>query len=175
MPKHTYSALFLGAFALSAALTACSGKPSVSPIGVVESLYSFDLSSPMVGLPTEAQSAHIARFLDPELNAMIERARMIRDSATRAAPSEKPPWTDGDLFTSHFEGPNSFYVKATAEGRGTTALLVRFEHVEDSTRVNWVDTVYVVARRGEWLISDVAFGGTWPFAAKGTLRQKLTP
>jgi hypothetical protein len=92
----------------------------------------------------------------------------------RAAPTEKPLYADEDLFSSLLEGPTSFYVKATGEGK-RNIVLVQFENRAGDKSVQWVDTAYVMPHDTTWIIADIHFGGTWPMAARGTLLQRLLP
>lgn len=64
------------------------------------------------GAPTVAEHDTLAPMLARELSALLARADATRAAARAAAPSEKPPFTDGDLFSSLFEGPTSFAASA---------------------------------------------------------------
>ncbi|HET7042690.1 MAG TPA: hypothetical protein VFI13_11745 [Gemmatimonadales bacterium] len=154
-------------------LAACARGPKESPVAVVESLYSTEMFAPIRGLPTADQARHLAPFLGDSLNRLLERAQAIQDSEARAHPDEKPSWADGDLFTSLFEGPTSFY--ALAPARGTPIKVpVRFTRDDNGQRLEWTDTA-LVARRGDtWVIEDVLYGGTWGFAPHGSLRAQLS-
>ena len=153
-------------------LAACTPKPTVAPTAVVEGFYAALLSHPIAGAPSEAELAEIAPFLGDSLKARLTAARVLRDHDVATSPGEKPAFADGDLFTSLSEGPTSFYVLATERGR-VVKVPVRFERRDASHSTQWVDTAYVVPRDTSWVIEDVAFGGSWDFAAKGTLQQRL--
>lgn len=152
------------------ALAACTHRPE--PGVVVESLYANLLSYPVGGAPDSGELRVLAPFLGDSLHALLARAERIRDSARAAAPTEKPPFTDGDLFTSLFEGPSSFYVMATQKGP-PTKVLVHFEYRDQNRSTIWVDTAVVAWTGGAWRVQDVNFGGTWDFAPHGTLLQRL--
>ena len=155
-------------------LAACGAKPKVEPAAVVEGFYAQLLSLPISGAPDSEQVARITPLFSDSLIAELQRARRISDSARTAYPDEKPPFAEGDLFTSLFEGPTSFFVMGTRDGP-PTAVLVHFEHREGNTSVNWVDTIYVAPHDQSWVITDVAYGGTWPMANKGRLSTNLLP
>ena len=156
------------------ALAACAPKARVEPAVMVEAFYAHLLTYPVTGAPNAGDIPRIAPFLSESLLADLQRAARLRDSAVAQHPDEKPPFAEGDLFTSLFEGPTSFSVQATQDRPGT-AVLVHFEHREGASSVEWVDTVYVVRRDTTWAVTDVAYGGTWPMANKGTLRANLRP
>lgn len=163
--SHFIAALLLGA---------CASPPKASPVAVVESLYSSTLVSPAMGLPTKGQAAHLAPFLDDSLDRLIARAQVIRDSEMVTHIGDKPSWADGDLFTSLFEGPTSFYAMTPIMGK-VVKVPVRFERNDGGRSTIWIDTAIVIPRDTSWVIGDIIFGGTWPMAAKGTLKERLQP
>ena len=167
-------ALPLPSLALGASLAACAPKAKVEPAAVVEAFYAELLTHPVVGAPNAGDLPRIVPFLADSLRADLERIARVHDSAAAAHPDEKPPFADGDLFTSMFEGPTAFWVMATQERPGP-AVLVHFEHREGNSSTEWVDTVYVARRDTSWVVADVAYGGTWPMANHGRLRANLRP
>ena len=151
---------------------ACTPKAKVEPGAVVESFYVGLLSRPISGAPTVTDMPRLHPFVSDSLYADLWRAWQLHDSLADAHPDEKPPFADGDLFTSLFEGPNSFSVQATQD-RPAPAVLVHFERRGATASTEWVDTVYVARRDTSWVITDIAYGGTWPMANRGTLRKLL--
>jgi hypothetical protein len=167
------SSKLLPAFALL--LAACHPAPKAAPGAVVEAFYGELLTHPIFGAPDSAQLVRIAPFLSENLQGRLVAAYKERERATAAAPGDKPPFADEDLFSSMMEGPTFFYVKATGTGK-RTAVIVQFGHrVAGTPSVEWLDTAYVVPKDTTWVIDDIGFGGTWPMAAKGTLQQRLVP
>ena len=167
--------LALTSLALGAGLAACTPKPRVAPGVVVEAFYAELLTHPIFGPPDSGAFLRIAHFLGDTLQARLLAARAEMEREARAAPNDKPALADDDLFSSLMEGPTSFYVKATGEGKGRSVVLVQFEDRTGNALVQWVDTAYVVPRDTTWVIDDIHFGGTWPMAARGTLLHRLLP
>ena len=159
-------------FLLLPLLAACAPRAKVEPGAAVEAFYAHLLTYPVIGAPNAGDLPRIAPFLSDSLLADLQRAAQLRDRAAALHPDEKPPFAEGDLFTSMFEGPTAFYVEATQE-RPARAVLVHFEHREGKSSVQWVDTVYVARRDTTWAITEIAYGGTWPMANHGTLRKLL--
>ncbi|HVX87468.1 MAG TPA: hypothetical protein VG940_00970, partial [Gemmatimonadales bacterium] len=157
--------------ALSAGLAACAPKAKVEPAVVVEAFYAHLLTYPVTGAPNQGDLPRIAPFLADPLLAELTRAGRLRDSAADAHPDQKPPFADGDLFTSMFEGPTAFSVMATRDA--PPAVLVHFEHRDSTGSTEWVDTVLVARHDTTWVVTDIAYGGTWPMANKGRLRANL--
>jgi hypothetical protein len=153
---------------------ACTPKPKVAPGALVEAFYAELLVRPIVGAPDSEASSRLAPFLTDTLQERLRAARIEMERQAKAAPTEKPPFADEDLFSSLMEGPTSFYVKATGEGKWNI-VLVQFENRTGGQSVQWVDTAYVVPHDTTWVVADIHFGGTWPMAARGTLLQRLLP
>ena len=152
-------------------LAACTPKAKVEPTAVVEAFYAHLLSYPVTGAPNAGDLPRLAPFLSDSLLAELARAGRVRDRAATVHRNEKPPFADGDLFTSMFEGPTSFWVMAAQDA--PPAVLVHFEHRDSVSSTEWVDTVLVARRDTSWMITDIAYGGTWPMANKGRLRENL--
>ena len=102
----------------------------------------------------------------------MDDARREQERFAQSHPDEKPPWVDGCLFASLFEGPDRFeIVGSEPQADGTTRLTVRFGYRDAPA---WQDAV-IVARDGErWVIDDFVFSGAGQFNAPGRLSDSLT-
>jgi hypothetical protein len=200
----TFFALPALALSLVAAglLTACGSKPAAEAVAappaalpaalpaaapelVVADLYAALAAARPSGAPTDAQRLTLAPLLTAELTGLLQRADAARSAARVAAPGEKPPFTDGDLFSSLFEGPTAFAVgkavsAATApDGRlGDLQVPVDFVHTIDLAAgggepTTWTDTVLLREENGRFVVADIAFGGGWDFANKGSMVAAL--
>jgi hypothetical protein len=157
----------------AAALAGCFGASARTPTGVVESFYAKRIDLEIAGAPTPHELEAVAPYLTPELHRLLEEAGALRERDAAATPDEKPPFADGDLFSSLFEGPTAFRVVDDQERGDTHRIAVRFTSRQKSDSVSWQDTVVVVPDDGEFAIADVEYGGRWKFAAQGTLRSNL--
>jgi hypothetical protein len=187
----TFFALPALALSLVAAglLTACGSKPAAeaaaAPELVVADLYAALAAARPSGAPTDAQRLTLAPLLTAELTGLLQRADAARSAARVAAPGEKPPFTDGDLFSSLFEGPTAFSVgkavsAATLPGGrlGDLQVPVDLVHTIDPATgggepTTWTDTVLLREENGRFVVADIAFGGGWDFANKGTMVAAL--
>lgn len=179
-------------------LTACGSKPAAEAVAappaalpaaapelVVADLYAALAAARPSGAPTDAQRLTLAPLLTAELTGLLQRADAARSAARVAAPGEKPPFTDGDLFSSLFEGPTAFSVgkavsAATAPGGrlGDLRVPVDLVHTIDPAAgggepTTWTDTVLLREENGRFVVADIAFGGGWDFANKGTMVAAL--
>jgi len=83
---------------------------------------------------------------------------------------DKPPFVDGCLFASLFEGPKAFKVgTAVAEGSGSKVKV----HFTADEGVAWDDEVIVVKEDGRDVIDDVLLSGIGQFNPPGRLSTNL--
>lgn len=158
--------------------------PAAAPEQVVADFYAALAAQRPSGAPTDAQRAVLAPLLSAELTGLLQRADAARAAARAAAPMEKPPFTDGDLFSSLFEGPTAHVVgkavpAADAPGGrlGDLRVPVTLTHVSDPAGGGkgrtWTDTVLLREENGRFVVADIAFGGDWDFANKGSMVAAL--
>ena len=159
--------------------------PAAAPEQVVADLYAALNTLRPSGAPTDTQRLILAPLLSAVLTGLLQRADAARTAARAAAPTEKPPFTDGDLFSSLFEGPSAFTVgkavsaAAAPGGRlGDLQVPVDLVHTIDPAAgggepATWTDTVLLREENGRFVVADIAFGGGWDFANKGTMIAAL--
>jgi hypothetical protein len=128
------------------------------------------------GLPTAEELKQLEPFLSAGLRLLIMEASEHSARYQREHPDEKPPFVDGDYFSSNFEGVSRFEVARVEKKRSGYRVSVRFEY-DDPTNpkevVRWEDAVLVVEGPGGWAIDDVEYHAPWPFANHGRLSQAL--
>jgi len=164
---------------LAALATGCSApRPdgpqpcpaSDTPQGVVCNFYARYLELRPSGVPTPEQQAALAPWLSEGLQASLDAARREQELFRVRSPGEKPPFVDGCLFASLFEGPTSFDVGDVAYGRSDIRVAVRFRYGTDT---HWQDEIVVRRERGVYVIDDVVFAGAGPFNPPGRLSEAL--
>ena len=120
------------------------------------------------GLPNDAQLKRLAPYLTPELVSAFKNAGKEQAEYMRKNPDDKGPWVEGDLFSSLFEGVESWKV-GTAMIKGSTAEVpVQLSYRGDSKEtVNWSDTLVLKQTSAGWRVADIRMGGKWAFKAGG--------
>ena len=125
------------------------------------------------GLPTERQQAKLAPFLSRRLLGLLDRARLEQQDFARRSPDEKPPFVDGCLFTSLFEGLDRFEVLSTdPQTEGTIHVVVRFGYRDAAP---WQDVIVVEPESDRFVIDDILFSGAGEFNPPGRLTNRLAP
>src|SRR5215813_10006441 len=109
---------------LSTALLLQSQASKSSAADTVKRFYNTYRAQKFSGLPDAAQLAKLAPYLSASLQTLIRAAQKEQDRCEKAAPDEKPPWVEGDMFTSNFEGFTWFQIQ---NGPDT---IVAFEYMD---------------------------------------------
>lgn len=148
-------------------LLGCSGD---SPRTPVENFYRLYLKIHPVGLPTKEQELAMAPYLSKRLLGLIDEARSYQETFRRQFPDRKPPWVEGCLFASLFEGPTQFKISSViANSDGTSTVKVHFWY----ETFEWEDAVIVRKEVNKFVIDDFLMSGAGPFNPPGRLSENL--
>lgn len=151
--------------ALLSFLVACASAPPATPRDAVSAFYTEYIHQRSPGLPEGPALERMRPMLSERLYGLIANALQYSSDYEKAHPGDKPPFVDGDAFTSNFEGADRFEI-VSADGNEVT---VKF-HYETS---GWNDVVVVKEERGRYVIDDVKFGGAGEFNPAGVLSESL--
>jgi hypothetical protein len=171
------AALLLFACALTWSASAIKPVDPDSPEATVKAFYDICIEEKITGLPTDAQFEELRPLISESLANLLADARMEQAEFSREYPDEKPPWVEGDLFSSLFEGPTRFTAgKAVIHGKHATVTVDFADDSAGDKPFEWKDDVLLVLNDdGDWLIDDIVYRGTWDFATKGKLSDALSP
>jgi hypothetical protein len=162
----------------------CSKTHSTSlPDSVVEHFYKTYLPKWTGGLPYGRDLEELRPFLSDNLYRLINEALEYQKRFIALHPEElsssggpaiiyKPPFIDGDYFSSSFEGPKSFKILKT-EKAPNGSYLVHVLFVYDQSVAGWEDVIIVIKERGVYVIDDVIYSGAGDFNPKGRLTDRL--
>ena len=167
------------------ALGACHSCPQAAkdaPAGkgdatsTAKAFYQALRQEPVRGLPDAKQMKRLSPFLSEGLVSGFAKAAKEQKAYMAKFPEDKPPWIEGDLFSSLFEGPTSWTTgPAAVKGRKAEAP-VRLVYRDAEKPVEWTDTIILEqGADGAWKVTDIRMGGKWAFKAGGnSLLQTLT-
>ena len=151
--------------ALFVLLITATGAAATSPATAVRNFYTTYLKHRSGGLPDGRELERLRPMLSARLYDSIVAALRYQDSYKKKNPDDKPPFVDGDYFSSLFEGPSSFKVGETTND----GVRVNFAY-EDA---RWTDTVVVIQEQGRYVVDDVIFSGVGEFNPAGRLSERL--
>lgn len=170
MPNHWRH---VAAFAVLLLATAC-GRTAKSATAAVAQFYTVLDAAGVNRVPDAAQLQAMGPYLTDSLAHALTMARNAREAAEKAAPNDKPPFADGDPFSSLFEGRTSLAVKDSIARGDTTLVVVQFTNDTQKPPVNWKDTVVVVKQGEQFRVADIRYGTAWEFGFRGRLLDLLT-
>jgi len=166
-------ALLLASSVLASAQRPTTQRVPNSPGTAVIKFYSALIKQKVSGLPTAKQRPAIWPLLTEDLKALLDAAQREQDAFIEANPDEKPPFIEGDLFSSLFEGAQSFELGQTSLHDRQAIVPVMFTYSDGARTTKWTDTVVLMKSGGAWKIWDVRYGGTWDFKPGTNLRAVL--
>lgn len=130
------------------------------------------------GLPSPEEMQGLSGYLSQRLTTAIESARVRQQALMGDHPDDKPPFIEGSLYTSAFEGATAIErAKVLANKAGQEArvrVYLRYDDDQaDSKPFRWHDQLRLRCESGRWRVDDVMAEGTWGFGNHGSLRDGL--
>lgn len=159
---------------LLAASSSTEAQTATSPSAVTDSFYKKYIAYKMQGLPTEKQVKILAPLFSKDIMAMIAADRVQQKKFSKEHPEEKPPWIEGDLFSSLIEGATSYSLGKSRVEKTRAEVDVHLVYKYKSDATEWMDTVVLTKTNGKWVINDILFKGNWAFMNGASLRASLT-
>ena len=158
----------------AASVAPATSAEEAGPPQVANSFYKEVRVKRISGLPEPARLKKLAPFLAPDLVTAFERAWREQQSFIRKHPDEKPPWIEGDLFSSLFEGVTTWKLGSAKTDGERAQVPVNLTYTGGKNTQRWTDTLLLKHTSAGWKIDDIRMGGEWAFKAGGnTLRQTL--
>lgn len=155
--------------------TTADTRPDEDPAAMARIFYAELRRETIHGLPTAAQLQRLSPCLAPGLLRLFAEADAEQKRFIRQHPDEKPPWIEGDLFSSLFEGVERWRLgEVTRTGtRASVKVHLSYRgHGPDTVR--WSDTLLLVRTADGWRLDDIRMEGEWAFKNGDTLRGILT-
>ena len=126
------------------------------------------------GLPSDSQLKTLSPFLSPELITLFENARRDQSRFLRSNPGDKPPWIEGDVFSSLFEGFTSYKIGNPQDHDEGLAVPIKLEYGPKKPKeVRWTDLLILDRTSGEWKVANIIFKGKWEFKSGSSLKKNL--
>lgn len=152
----------------------CAQSTRTSSTRAAEKFYRTYLKLKINGLPNDHQLTILSPLITSDLKSLLVTARQIQAKYNQEHPDEKPPWADGDLFSSLFEGAQSFRIGRATRRGDTAEVPVQLKYEQGSSTTRWSDVLVLVRRGNRWLVSDILLKGEWAFKSGDSLRSVLS-
>ncbi len=158
-----------------------------NPEDTAKNFYSTVLSfSIKACLPDENQLRRLTPYMSKRLTALIRNALAYSEQFAKDHPPQrtkegylildKPPFSDGDCFSSNVEGVTSFAIGKSHESKGKYQIdlnLVRIDPMSPNKPIEWTDAVHIIKEDGRFVVDDLEFLADWPYANHGSLSKTL--
>ena len=128
------------------------------------------------GVPHARLRAKFAPLVSHTLAQLLERAESAERHYAKVSKNQTPPLIEGDLFTSLFEGAQSFTVKGCERNTAATVCTVELRRDDNTAGKSvtiWSDKVHLVRNGRHWVVDDIEYGGNWQFKHNGRLKELL--
>lgn len=162
-------------FALGFMLAACGeAKPEADALRAAAVFYDIVLSARSSGVPDADMRARLRPVISSDLDSLLSQAAEAERRHTERVNNSEPPYLQGDIFSSLFEGATAYEI-GTCDGDERRMQCEAMLAHEAEEPVQWTDRLVLVANGGpedrRWLVDDILYGGDWDFASKGTLKS----
>jgi len=159
-------------------LVLAAASPSLAgdtPESTVTGFYNAYVKLKTRGIPAAKDLAEYKPYITPELAGLLKSADDAEIKYKADTKGEVPPLVEGDIFTSLFEGADSFKVLSCEEKGDKASCSVEFKNTNpgDGKTFTWKDSPVLEKGKFGWLINDVEYKGDWDFAVKGDMTGLL--
>lgn len=130
------------------------------------------------GIPDEKQLTQLERFFTPSLRSLFATALKEQRRCTKRFPTDKPPWIEGDIFSSSFEGFDSFVIEKSSIDDNAATLIIKYTiqpQGVDAANTSWHDALLLKKIDALWRVDDMQYRGDFAFGSGFgvSLRQSL--
>ena len=153
--------------------SACAPAEATTPQHAVMQLYAMLDALGVHSVPDAPALRALRPFLGDSLAEALGRADAARTQAAQQEPDEKPPFADGDPFSSLFEGRTDARPDTVLVQGDTAFVVMAFANATQKPAVNWRDTVVVTRVDGRYVVADIRYGTDWEFGFTGRLLDLL--
>jgi len=125
------------------------------------------------GLPEGVARGRYLPLLSPRLAGLLNDATAAQ-VRFHAKMKNAPPLLEGDIFSSQFEGFQTYKVGAcTGNAKAGRCSVALHYEVPGQKPVDWNDDILLVKAGTGWKVDDIAYKGAFAFGNTGLLSQTL--
>jgi hypothetical protein len=125
------------------------------------------------GLPEGVARGRYLPLFSPRLAKLVNDAGAAQ-ARFHAKVKNAPPLIEGDIFSSQFEGFQTYKVGACTGSAIAGRCSVQLHYGEPAQKpVDWTDEILLAKVGGAWKVDDIAYKGAFAFGNSGLLSQTL--
>jgi len=150
---------------------ACLASPQDFAEEAAEAFWGWHALRQPSGALTADELAEIRSLVTQEFACLLELAGKYRLHFSNLYPDDKPPFEEGDFFTSSaYERATKFEIESVQVNSTTATAFTKFYAEGDAS---WVDRLQLRQENGQWKVSDVDRGGPFEFGNSGSFVNQL--
>jgi hypothetical protein len=155
--------------------SACrNAEPHATPAAAIESFYSVRIAGGARGTPSVDELERLAPFISVELHDLLAEALLKHHKLAAKTQERGRTFSNGDLFSSLFDGPTSLLVGGSEQLAGDQFLItVKLTSAKQLPALKWSDKVRVVREGGHYVVADIEYANHWAFGSNTRLVHSL--
>jgi len=116
----------------------------------------------------------LAPYISRELHGLLEEALLNHNKISSRTVQQRRTFSEGDLFSSLFDGPTSFASGAIEELQGDEHVVsVKLTSGKQLPALSWTDKVKVIRENGHYVVADIEYANHWAFGSNTKLVASL--
>jgi hypothetical protein len=104
------------------------------------------------GLPDDKQLRELSPLISNDLQELFAAAVKTQTTFIQQHPDEKPPWGDGHLFSSLFEGAQSFKLGSPVMRGKRAEVPVHLVYAQGGSTTSWSDLLVLQKVGSRWRV-----------------------
>ena len=162
------------ALCLSVAAGCKKPEPQASPQAATRAFYEARIASGAQGTPSLDELERLAPYISVQLHDLLQEALLKHHRIASKTLQKRRTFSEGDLFSSLFDGPTSLIVGEAEPLAGDEfRITVQLTSAKQLPALTWTDKVRVVREQGRYVIADIEFGNHWAFGTNTRLVYSL--
>jgi hypothetical protein len=150
---------------------ACLASPKYSVEVAAKAFWGWHAKRQPSGTLTSDELAEVRSLVTHEFACLLEVAGKFNLHFAKLYPDDKPPFEEGDFFTSSAYEPATKFSIESVQVNPTTA--TAFTRLYAEGDASWVDRLQLQQENGQWKVSDVDRVGPFEFGNRGSFVNQL--
>jgi hypothetical protein len=149
-------------------------EPQATPEAAVVAFYTSRIASGTQGTPSVDELEQLAPYISQELRELLEEALLKHNKIASRTVQQRRTFSEGDLFSSLFDGPTSFTAAAIEKRAGDEHVVsVKLTSGKQLPALSWTDKVTVIRENGHYVVADIEYTNHWAFGSNTQLVSSL--
>jgi hypothetical protein len=166
--------LVCAALFLSIAAGCKKPEPQATPQAATRAFYEARIASGAQGTPSLAELDQLTPYISVQLHDLLAEALLKHQRIASKALQKRRTFSEGDLFSSLYDGPTSLIVGEAEPLAGDEfRITVKLTSAKQLPALTWTDKVRVVREQGRYVVADIEFGNHWAFGTNTRLVYSL--